>query len=264
MARSHPNTAAPDSGKAGSPDGGDRAIPFVRRQLLQVIAMLPLVPLTGQALAQSGRLPVDWASGYAWLRLRRALGRRLFRVTMPDLESETGRRLLASPSALGDEAALTQSSGWVDGWRSEPSLYAARTSLQARRPRLASASSMAASAVLISCWISRAAFSCSLSMWPHSGTPTIVDASHPEGVAASPDCAQRLHTVTAHHDRMGSPFTGGSVAAGAGPWPRIGPADHHPAGLHACGHPAGHGDPTLLRSRYHRAIANWQAGQRQA
>lgn len=45
---------------------------------------------------------------------------------MPDLSGATGAALLANPVAVGDDPALTQSSGWLDGWQSVPSLYAIR------------------------------------------------------------------------------------------------------------------------------------------
>ncbi|MCZ8173136.1 MAG: FAD-dependent oxidoreductase, partial [Brevundimonas sp.] len=47
-------------------------------------------------------------------------------MNLPDLSGEAGKRLLANPVAVGDEAGLTQSSGWIDAWQSAPSSYAAR------------------------------------------------------------------------------------------------------------------------------------------
>ncbi|UYV17391.1 FAD-binding oxidoreductase [Porphyrobacter sp. ULC335] len=98
----------------------------MRRQLLEGMAVLPLALNSPLALAQPAISQTSWASGRAWNRLRVALGEKLFPVVLPDLAGEAGKRLLSNPVAVGDEAGLTQSSGWIDAWQSAPSAYAAR------------------------------------------------------------------------------------------------------------------------------------------
>ncbi|MFN5902036.1 MAG: FAD-binding oxidoreductase [Novosphingobium sp.] len=99
---------------------------LLRRQLLEGMAILPFVLISPPALARLTHQQTSWASGRAWTRLSVALGERLFPVNLPDLSGEAGKRLLANPVAVGDEAGLTQSSGWIDAWQSAPSSYAAR------------------------------------------------------------------------------------------------------------------------------------------
>lgn len=107
------------------PQRGNRP-QLIRRQLLAGMAVLPFALTSPLARAQPASPQTSWASGRAWNRLRIALGERLFPVVLPDLASEAGKHLLSNPMAVGDEAGLTQSSGWIDGWQSAPSAYAAR------------------------------------------------------------------------------------------------------------------------------------------
>ena len=67
-----------------------------------------------------------WPAAAAWDLLNRQVGGRLEAVTMPVLDSITASKLLTNPYYLGSQAALTQSSGLVDGWRSSPSAYVVR------------------------------------------------------------------------------------------------------------------------------------------
>lgn len=97
-----------------------------RRQTLAAMAAAPFAAHPALAQTDAATAPADWASGAAWTALRDWLGDRLFPVQMPDLSGAAGAKLLANPIAFGDEPALTQSSGWIDGWRSAPSLYAVR------------------------------------------------------------------------------------------------------------------------------------------
>jgi FAD/FMN-containing dehydrogenase len=65
-----------------------------------------------------------WPSGADWEALKRATGGRLSPVTLPDLASSDVKQLLHNPFYLGDQPGLSQSSGWLDAWRSAPSAYA--------------------------------------------------------------------------------------------------------------------------------------------
>jgi len=75
----------------------------------------------------------DWPSPEEWDRLRQKVAGRLLQPTSPfercaaspaDERCATALQQLRNPYYLGDEPALTQTSGWVDAWTSAPSLYA--------------------------------------------------------------------------------------------------------------------------------------------
>ena len=65
-----------------------------------------------------------WPSDADWAGLKDAVGGRLAPVALPDLADPEVRKLLANPFYVGDQPGLTQSSGWLDAWRSAPSAYA--------------------------------------------------------------------------------------------------------------------------------------------
>ena len=64
-----------------------------------------------------------WPSEAEWAGLGKATGGRLAPVSLPELADPGEKRLLANQIWLGDQAALTQISGWIDGWVSAPSAY---------------------------------------------------------------------------------------------------------------------------------------------
>ncbi len=64
-----------------------------------------------------------WPRSTEWDKLKRAVGGRLQAVTMPDLTDPAVHERLRNPYYIGDEPGLTQSSGWLDAWRSSPSAY---------------------------------------------------------------------------------------------------------------------------------------------
>jgi FAD/FMN-containing dehydrogenase len=123
-----------------------------RRRLLQYGATIPLLsgvlrsislpaaaqPATGSAPLSRVR-PADpsWPSQQAWQQLNRDVQGRLLEVTSPLAPCRQGLddpcndvlKQLKNPYFIGDEAGLTQTLGWLDAWRSEPSAYgvAART-----------------------------------------------------------------------------------------------------------------------------------------
>jgi len=118
---------------------------FNRRQLLKTAATAALA--TG---ASTGLAPLhgavrkgvvrrvrpfdpDWPSAAEWNRLRNDVGGRLEPVVSPlaNCERDADGRLcaralkdLANPFYIQDQAAGTQSAGWIDGWTSAPSVYA--------------------------------------------------------------------------------------------------------------------------------------------
>lgn len=64
-----------------------------------------------------------WPSDADWSALNQATSGRLTRVTSPNLNTGDAKQLLANPFYIGDQPSLTQSSGWFEAWRSEPSTY---------------------------------------------------------------------------------------------------------------------------------------------
>jgi FAD/FMN-containing dehydrogenase len=117
-----------------------------RREWLKSALTLPLVPLllspafnvaeaATSALAKwrSRVRPGEpgWPSSIQWGRLNEAVGGRLQRLQSPfescAADNARCREALAqikNPYYIGDEPALTQTSGWVDAWTSRPSVYA--------------------------------------------------------------------------------------------------------------------------------------------
>jgi FAD/FMN-containing dehydrogenase len=61
-----------------------------------------------------------WPSEASWERLSRDVGGRLIKLEAPPFDASQSR----NPYHLGDQPALTQTSGWVDAWTSAPSAYA--------------------------------------------------------------------------------------------------------------------------------------------
>jgi FAD/FMN-containing dehydrogenase len=64
-----------------------------------------------------------WPDDAAWAALKRETNGRLQQVNPPKLDTTEAKQFLANPLYIGDEPALTQSSGWLDAWRSQPSAY---------------------------------------------------------------------------------------------------------------------------------------------
>jgi len=113
-----------------------------RRDLLKAALAMPLLPLaarwapaaargTAAGAAAAARVrPGDpgWPGAAEWDALRRQVGGRLLRPHSPFADCAGGcrdaLRLLGNPFALGDDPALTQTSGWAGAWRSQPSAYA--------------------------------------------------------------------------------------------------------------------------------------------
>jgi FAD/FMN-containing dehydrogenase len=119
-----------------------------RRDLLKAAITLPLLPLlmrSGAAVAHRvGTLAKalgsrvrpgqpGWPLAAEWDRLKHEVGGRLLKLDSPFAQCDTSPAgatcaeaitSLHNPYALGDNPALTQTSGWADAWTSQPSAYA--------------------------------------------------------------------------------------------------------------------------------------------
>lgn len=117
-----------------------------RRDLLKAALTLPLLPLAfspiraralGASAATTGLRsrvrPGDpaWPKPAQWEQLKDAVGGRLQALHSPfeacSAQNAACQEALAqikNPFYLGDQPALTQTSGWVDAWTSHPSAYA--------------------------------------------------------------------------------------------------------------------------------------------
>ena len=67
-----------------------------------------------------------WPSAKAWETLGAKVGGRLGPVTLPEIDPARAKESLSNPFFIRDQAGLTQSSGFVDGWRSAPSVWVVR------------------------------------------------------------------------------------------------------------------------------------------
>ena len=107
-----------------------------RRDLIAGAAVLPLAsPAPAQERTRRRVLPGEpgWPSAAEWQRLSDEVGGQLLQPRSP-LEACRAApdgeacarffREMKNPYAIGDSAALTQTSGWVDAWTSQPSAYA--------------------------------------------------------------------------------------------------------------------------------------------
>lgn len=115
-----------------------------RRNLLKAALIAPLLPwaarldpaLNANAVPRFGTWsrvrPGDagWPGVTTWEQLRQQVGGRLLQLRSPFASGQYSATYVAAlgnldnPFALGDDPALTQTSGWADAWRSQPSAYA--------------------------------------------------------------------------------------------------------------------------------------------
>jgi FAD/FMN-containing dehydrogenase len=105
-----------------------------RRQLLMLAGGLPLMS-TAYAQPTRRSRPGDpsWPSANQWQELNARVGGQLVQVKPPldacrvapaSAECTAFFKGLKNPWAIGDNVALTQTSGWADAWTSTPSAYA--------------------------------------------------------------------------------------------------------------------------------------------
>jgi FAD/FMN-containing dehydrogenase len=66
---------------------------------------------------------LGWPTDADWTALNQATNGHLSQVTLPKLDDSSASKLLSNPFAIADQPGLTQSSGWLDAWRSSPSAY---------------------------------------------------------------------------------------------------------------------------------------------
>jgi hypothetical protein len=119
-----------------------------RRDVLKAAMTLPLLPLLmrgGTALAHgAGTLATalrsrvrpggpGWPTATEWEQLKQVVGGRLLKLQSPFAHCDTAPaegacaealKYLDNPYALGDNPALTLTSGWAGAWTSRPSAYA--------------------------------------------------------------------------------------------------------------------------------------------
>jgi len=117
-----------------------------RRKFVKSIILLPAISLDpSQLFVCSERLSVKhhqfkrvrpgdagWPSEESWAELKKAVNGNLVKLESPLTACKTGDRDachelmqgLKNPYSIGDNPALTQSSGWLDAWQSQPSVYA--------------------------------------------------------------------------------------------------------------------------------------------
>jgi FAD/FMN-containing dehydrogenase len=90
---------------------------------LSAASALPVRPANRAAIARVRPGTPGWPTTADWAALNQATGGRLSAVAPPKLDSTEAKKLLANPFYIGDQAGLTQSSGWLDAWRSSPSVF---------------------------------------------------------------------------------------------------------------------------------------------
>jgi FAD/FMN-containing dehydrogenase len=101
-----------------------------RRHLLAAAVALAgaaALPARPASAAGAGRVrpgAPGWPTDADWAGLNQAAGGRLAPVTLPDLADPAVRTLIADPFYIADQPGLTENSGWLDAWRSQPSAYA--------------------------------------------------------------------------------------------------------------------------------------------
>ncbi|HVN01527.1 MAG TPA: FAD-binding protein [Caulobacteraceae bacterium] len=66
---------------------------------------------------------VAWPAQADWKGLFDEIGGRLAPMAPADLSDPATKALITNPFYVGEHPALTQSSGWLDAWRSSPSAY---------------------------------------------------------------------------------------------------------------------------------------------
>ena len=86
-------------------------------------ALLPAQRARANAVSRVRPGQPGWPVAADWAKLGAAVGGRLAPVTMPDLTGPDAKALLGNPFYLADQPGLSESSGWLDAWRSSPSAY---------------------------------------------------------------------------------------------------------------------------------------------
>jgi FAD/FMN-containing dehydrogenase len=87
-----------------------------------ILRTLPAKAVTAPVSRVRPGMP-GWPTEADWASLKEAVGGRLSPVPPPDFDDAAVRQLLSDPFYVGDQPGLTQSSGWLDAWRSSPGAY---------------------------------------------------------------------------------------------------------------------------------------------
>lgn len=120
-----------------------------RRALLKGVSVIPFLAIClskgfassafgaanrdGATLSRMRPGDPGWPSEDSWERLKENVGGRLVKLQSPfsscraspaSAQCNEAQTLLKNTFVLGDEPSLTQTSGWVDAWTSQPSSYA--------------------------------------------------------------------------------------------------------------------------------------------
>ena len=86
-------------------------------------AAMPLAPARATAAGRVRPGAPGWPTEADWAALNQATGGRLSPVTSPKLDGPEAKTLLSNPYYIADQPGLTESSGFLDAWRSSPSAY---------------------------------------------------------------------------------------------------------------------------------------------
>jgi FAD/FMN-containing dehydrogenase len=97
---------------------------FLGASLSLAGAVVVHVPPAGAAAVSRVRPGMPgWPTDADWASLKQAVGGRFSPVSQPDFANPEVHKLLSDPFYIGDQPGLTQSSGWLEAWRSSPSAY---------------------------------------------------------------------------------------------------------------------------------------------
>lgn len=107
---------------AATPKGQRRRCVLGAGLALAVTSVLPRAQTTSRSRYILPDAP-GWPDASQWAELKKAVGGRLSPVTMPDLSDPAIQQLLTNPFYIGEQAGLTQNSGWLDAWQSSPGAY---------------------------------------------------------------------------------------------------------------------------------------------
>ena len=86
-------------------------------------AALPVPPASAAGLSRVRPGKPGWPTDADWNALSQATGGRLSPVTVPNFADADAKKLISNPFYIADQPGLTESSGWLDAWRSSPSAY---------------------------------------------------------------------------------------------------------------------------------------------
>jgi FAD/FMN-containing dehydrogenase len=101
-----------------------RRRPFLGASLaLAGAAALRTPPANAAAISRARPGMPGWPTEADWAALNQATKGPVSPVTLANVDDPAVRKLLGNPFYIGDQPGLTQSSGWLDAWRSSPSAY---------------------------------------------------------------------------------------------------------------------------------------------